>query len=170
MTTATDARCWRSIPRRRGPVCLATLTSVVLAGTGCGAQSGTGKTSPTPASEAPPAYVTAPPTHEQQLVEQGAQLVIVDGCSACHLQARRERLAPDFASFAGHRVTLTNGQRLLVDEHFLITALSQPGKYSIRGYDPHPMIHAITSLALSSKPQQVAALAAFIEQSGPEAG
>ena len=94
--------------------------------------------------------------------------MVIDGCSACHLMSRQRRSAPSFASFAGHRVALTNGRHALVDEHFLITALSHPGKYAIRGYDPRPMIHTIKRLALSNKPQQVAALAAFIEQIGPE--
>jgi cytochrome c oxidase subunit 2 len=115
-----------------------------------------------------PRYVSEPFTHEQQLIEQGARLVIADGCSACHLNASKRSIAPSFASFAGHRVTLRDGRSVLVDEQFLREALLDPSRTLIRGYDPAPMLAALARLHLSSEPQQVAALAAFIEQIGPE--
>jgi cytochrome c oxidase subunit II len=115
-----------------------------------------------------PSYVTEPFTHEQQLVEQGARLVIADGCSACHLAATRKGFAPSFASFAGHRVTLSDGRSVVVDEHFLRGGLLHPGGSEIEGYDPAPMLAAVKRLRLGGQPEQVAALAAFIEQIGPE--
>jgi hypothetical protein len=135
---------------------------------GCGASRGTSSQGPLVATA--PAYISEPFTHQQRLVEQGARLIVSDGCSACHLEAVRRLLAPSFTRFAGHRVTLTNGRRVLVDERFIREALLHPGDAQIRGYDPVPMLRAIMRLRLSSHPQQAAALAAFIEQIGPEPG
>jgi hypothetical protein len=137
--------------------------------TGCGTGSGPGTASQRAASAAP-AYVTEPFTQQQQLVEQGARLVVADGCSACHLLASKGSIAPSFSSFAGHHVTLTDGHAVLVDEHFLREALLHPRSAEIKGYEPGPMLAALRRLRLAGKPRQVAALAAFIEQIGPEPG
>lgn len=115
-----------------------------------------------------PGYVTEPFTHEQQLIEQGARLIVADGCAACHLGASARRIAPSFSSFAGHRVTLAGGRRVLVDEPFVRAGLLHPREHEIAGYDPAPMLAALARLRLGSQPAQVAALAAFIEQVGPE--
>jgi len=77
-------------------------------------------------------------------------------------------IGPSLASFAGHDVTLAGGHRMLVDERFLREALRDPRGNQIRGYDPTPMVRAVERLHLSGRPQQIAALAAFIEQIGPE--
>jgi hypothetical protein len=115
-----------------------------------------------------PAYVVEPFSHEQQLVEQGARLVVADGCAACHLSARGKAIAPSFASFAGHRVELADGRSAVVEERFLREGLDDPRRLVIRGYAVAPMLAAVRRLQLASHPQQVAALAAFIEQVGPE--
>jgi hypothetical protein len=117
-----------------------------------------------------PAYITAPFTHEEQLVEQGARLAVADGCTACHLMGKSQSVGPDFAGFAGHTVTLAEGRRVLVDEDFLREGLLHPDKAELKGYDPAPMLAAVRRLHLSGEPGQVAALAAFIEQIGPEQG
>ncbi len=117
-----------------------------------------------------PAYVTAPFTHEEQLVEQGAHLAVADGCTACHLVGRSHSLGPDFAGFAGHAVALADGRRRIVDERFLHEGLEHPEQAELRGYDAAPMLAAVKRLHLASEPGQVAALAAFIEQIGPEEG
>jgi hypothetical protein len=136
----------------------------MLAGCGAGGSSrGTASSSSTA-----PSYVTEPFTHQQQLVEQGARLAVADGCAACHLDAAGRGIAPSFASFAGHRVTLADGRRVLVDERFIRAGLLHPGENEIEGYDPAPMLKAIGRLRLTDDPGQVAALTAFIEQIGPE--
>jgi len=122
-----------------------------------------------PGTTGVPAYVVEPFSHEQQLVEQGARLVVSDGCAACHLAAQGKAIAPSFASFAGHRVELTDGRTVLVDERFLREGLLNPRRTLVKGYAPAPMLAALRRLHLASHPQQVAALAAFIEQVGPEA-
>jgi hypothetical protein len=135
---------------------------------GCGA-SGKASSQDSLTSTAP-AYASEPFTAQQQLIEQGAHLVVSDGCSACHLNATGRSIAPSFASFAGHRVTLADGHRVLVNERFVREALLHPGKTQIKGYDPALMLAATGRLNLAGHPQQVAALAAFIEQIGPEPG
>jgi hypothetical protein len=134
---------------------------------GCGTSGGRGSSGAASATE--PSYVLAPFTHQQQLVQRGARLYVAEGCSACHsIGSRRGGLGPSFAVLAGNRVTLADGRRVLVDERFLRAALTDPGGSEVRGYAPGPMLAAIRRLRLRSDPGAVAALAAFIEQIGPE--
>ena len=154
-------------PRRTCAVGGLLAGALALALCGCGSGSGA-PSAPAARSTALPAYVTEPFTHEQQLVEQGAQLVVADGCAACHLIASAHGVAPSFSSFAGHRVTLAGGRGVLVDERFVREGLLHPREHEIAGYDPAPMLAAVARVHLAEHPQQAAALAAFIEQVGPE--
>jgi hypothetical protein len=138
--------------------------ALLLALTGCSA----GSASAGRSSSSVPSYVTEPFTHEQQLVAQGAPLIVGDGCASCHLNATAKGIAPSFSSFAGHRVTLTDGRHVLVDEQFVREGLLHPQANALKGYDAAPMLAALERLHLASHQQQVAALAAFIEQVGPE--
>lgn len=147
---------------------LLTTAMLLLSLTGCGTSGHTSSQGSLASTE--PSYVSEPFTHQQQLIQQGAHLVVADGCSASHLTPAGRRIAPSFANLAGHRVTLTDGRRVLVDEHFLREALRNPENAQIKGYDPALMRRAIRHLRLASHPQQVAALAALIEQIGPEPG
>jgi hypothetical protein len=115
-----------------------------------------------------PSYVTEPFSQQQQLIEQGARLVISDGCAACHLSARGKAIAPSFASFAGHHITLADGRTVLVDERFLREGLLDPRRDAMKGYDPAAMLAAVARLHLGGDRNRVAALAAFIEEVGPE--
>jgi hypothetical protein len=159
MLTPRDSR-----PRRKRSALLitASLLACILGGCSSGSTTGGSRT-----EASTPSYVTEPPTHQQSLVNKGAQLVVADGCSACHLNAT-SKLAPSFASFAGDYVTLVNGRHTLVDERFLREAMLDPRATLIRGYDPTPMLAALRRLHLGEHPGQVTALAAFIEQIGPE--
>ncbi len=151
-------------------VCSLLAAALALALCACGSGSGASGAGDAGRSTTVPAYVTEPFTHEQRLVEQGARLVVADGCSACHLIASARGVAPSFSSFAGHRVTLVGGRSVLVDELFVREGLLQPREHEIAGYDPAPMLAAVARVRLAEHPQQVAALAAFIEQVGPEPG
>jgi hypothetical protein len=148
-------------PGRGARALLAGAVLTLLAGCGAGGRSST--------STVPP-YVSEPFTHQQQLIEQGAHLVVADGCSSCHLNATAHNIAPSFASFAGHPVTLADGHRVIVGERFITEALLHPDRTQIKGYHPALMLAATRHLNLPDHPQQVAALAAFIEQIGPEPG
>ena len=105
---------------------------------------------------------------QQQRIAAGARLIVADGCAACHLGARP--LGPSFESFAGHVVRLAQGGRVLVDERFLREALTNPVRDALAGYDSAPMRAAVARLRLAREPRQVAQLAAFIEEVGPEPG
>lgn len=139
---------------------------LVLALAGCGTAA-THDSASTSASSTP-AYVTAPFDQEQKLVAKGAQLVVSDGCAACHLNAHASGLGPDFDSFAGHHVKLRDGREVHVDERFVREGLLNPTANELEGYDPKPMLMALARLHLRGQPAQVRALAAFIEQVGPE--
>jgi hypothetical protein len=145
---------------------IAFVSAPMLAGCGAsGPSSGAGSSS----SSVPP-YITAPFTHEEKLVEQGARLAVADGCTACHLVGKSQSIGPDFAGFAGRAVTLADGRRVLVDERFLREGLEHPAQAELKGYDAAPMLAAVKHLHLAGESSQVAALAAFIEQIGPEEG
>jgi hypothetical protein len=146
------------------------LGALLLALSGCGgnATMGGGASSSGSHASTVPAYITEPFSHQQQLIEQGARLVIADGCAACHLSAKGKAIAPSFASFAGHHITLTDGRTVLVDERFLREGLLYPSRDAIKGYDAASMLAAVKRAHLSSEPRQIAALAAFIEEVGPE--
>ena len=122
------------------------------------------------ASPPEPQEQIAPLTHNEQLINEGARLVVAYGCAVCHLEGAKTSPGPNFDSFAGHRVTLADGRRVLIDEGFLQRALLHPAANSIRGYRSAPMISALARLDLAHHPQQVEALAAFMEQVGPETG
>lgn len=143
------------------------LAAGALALAGCGG-SGSSASASRAGTESVPRYVSEPPTQEQQLVERGAPLVVADGCAACHLLASGRRIAPSFTSLAGHRVTLADGRHVLVDERFLREALRRPAAFAMKGYDAAPMIAAVKRAHLASDPRAIEALAAFIEQVGPE--
>jgi hypothetical protein len=154
--------------RARLPRQLAGLTAtLIVAGlpAGCGGASATAT-----ATESVPAYVTSPPTRQQQLVREGAQIAVVDGCTVCHLMSARRSLGPTFTSLAGHRIALDDGRSVLVDERFVKEVLTDPRTPAMRGYDPRLMSRALAHLHvdLAAHPHQVAALAAFIEEVGPE--
>ncbi|HYB22300.1 MAG TPA: hypothetical protein VED41_00785 [Solirubrobacteraceae bacterium] len=145
-------------------VALVCTLALVLAGCGAGGSANVHSAARTGV----PGYVTTPFTAEQKLIEQGARLVVSDGCAACHLDATAPGFAPDFNSFAGHRVSLRDGRSVLVDESFVREGLLDPAAAELAGYDPAPMLAALAHLHLTGEPAQVRALAAFIEQVGPE--
>jgi cytochrome c551/c552 len=119
-------------------------------------------------TESVPAYVTEPFSRQEQLVAQGAHLAVADGCTACHLSGAGKGVGPSFSSFAGHTVKLVDGRSAVVDESYVRTGLADPRAAEIKGYNPAPMLAALARAHLSAHPTQIAALAAFIEQVGPE--
>jgi hypothetical protein len=153
-------------PTNTAAAAILACTMALAALSGCG--SGGSSTQPGATTSSAPAYAAEPYTPQQQRVRRGAHLVVADGCSACHLDSADPRLAPSFTSLAGHRVTLIDGHRVLVNERFLRDALLHPGTTEVRGYDPAPMLAAVGRLRLADHPAQVAALVAFMEQIGPE--
>lgn len=153
--------------RAGAPRALAALAAAALLA-GC---AGAGR-APAVQSASPPETQesVAPLEHNEQLVNQGAKLVVADGCAACHLEGAKTSPGPNFDSVAGHTVTLANGRRVFVDERFLRQALLDPGANAVKGYPSAPMIRALARLDLAAHPQQTEDLIAFMEQVGPETG
>lgn len=168
----------RTAHRRLGAVraaiaLLAALGASTLVGCAATARTVTSTDARTTAAPSPTQadpHAAEPFTAQEQLVARGARLVVADGCAACHLMAAARSGAPAFMTFAGHTVTLADGRRVLVDERFLRGGLLHPRAAEIAGYDPAPMIAALAPLQLAAHPAQVRALAAFIEEIGPEPG
>jgi cytochrome c551/c552 len=140
--------------------------AALLLAAGCGASGASSGARSTAVAE--PSYAQEPFTGQERRVERGARLYVADGCSACHAIGGRRGLGPSFAKLAGSRVTLADGRRVLVSERFLRAALVDPAGAEVRGYPAAPMLAAVRRLALAGNPAAVAALAAFIEQIGPE--
>lgn len=152
---------------------IARVALVLLAGvlpllTGCGAGGSATTASVESASPPEPEVASDPLTLQERRVAQGARLAVSDGCTACHLNGGRRTVGPDFASFAGHRVALVDGRRVIVDAHFLTQGLVHPANNVVRGYLAGPMLDAMRRLRLEDNPAQIAALVAFIQQIGPE--
>jgi len=142
------------------------IAALALAAAGCGASSPHAGSSQTPTNV--PAYVNEPFSHQQQLIAAGGRLIVTYGCAACHLAHGASASAPSFASFAGHKVRLADGRSVLVDEPFLRKSIADPAAFPLAGYSERPMLDAVAHLGLARRPQQVAELAAFIEEVGPE--
>ncbi len=156
-----------SPPPARPAACALALLLVgcLVAACGSGARPGSAGRG----TQSVPAYVSAPFSAQQQRIAAGARLIVSDGCSVCHLQGAGTRAAPSFESLAGHRVTLADGRSVLVDEALLRASLLDPAAYALKGYAAGAMLRALAHLGLARHPQQVADLAAFIEEIGPEA-
>lgn len=150
------------------PLPRAALSALALLAVGalCGCGGGARSTGSASTASTLPSYASEPFTPEQLLIEKGARLVVADGCSACHLSASAGHAAPSFMSMAGHRVKLTDGRDVLIEEGLIRQALRRPAAIAMAGYDPAPMIRAVQRAHLDAP--EIAQLAAFIEQVGPE--
>lgn len=116
----------------------------------------------------PPSGGAVTPTPLQQRIEQGGRLFASEGCGTCHQIGGSQVAGPNFEHFAGHDVKLAGGGHAVVDEAFLSRALTDPGAPQLAGWDSAPMRAALIAHRLPASPRKAAALAAFIEQIGPE--
>jgi len=149
----------------RSASCATLIAALALAAVGCGGRS---HAAGSQTATSVPAYVREPFTHQQQLIAAGGRLIVTYGCAACHLAHGASASAPSFQSFAGHQVRLADGRTVLVDEPFLRKAIVDPAAFPLAGYSERAMLAAVARLGLARRPQQVAELAAFIEEVGPE--
>jgi hypothetical protein len=139
-------------------------------GTGCGSATTRTAGVSAPAQDAghTPAPPSTPLSSHEKLIAEGAPLATKDGCSTCHMLSAGARLGPSFYNFAGHDVKLADGQAVLVDEAFVEHALEDPGSEPISGYNPRLMWRTLERLHVHLTHRQIEALAAFVEQIGPE--
>jgi len=139
-----------------------------LAAAGCGGNAGTTAGATGAAAGGAPPPVSSPLTPHEQLIAAGGNLAISDGCSTCHMAARSGRLGPSFYDFAGHAVQLANGRTVLVDEAFVKRELEHPEGEPMSGYNPRLMWNTMRRLHVHLNRHAIDALAAFVEQIGPE--
>jgi cytochrome c oxidase subunit 2 len=74
-------------------------------------------------------------TSGMSLAQNGERLFASMGCNACHTGAANAR-GPNLAGVYGTRLTLTNGQQVLVNDAYLRDAILNPSEHVTAGYNP----------------------------------
>ncbi|MGE5273582.1 MAG: c-type cytochrome [Verrucomicrobiota bacterium] len=93
----------------------------------------------------------------------GKELFTADACSGCHTLDGGAGAGPTMAGLAGGTVTLDDGSTVTADDAYLAKAITDPDAQIVKGYAKGVMSGAISSFGLRGKPQDVAALVAFIK-------
>ncbi|HAW79021.1 MAG TPA: cytochrome c oxidase subunit II [Balneola sp.] len=68
-------------------------------------------------------------------VEQGEQLVQLQGCTTCHSDDGSRLIGPAFKGLWGSEETLTDGSTVTVDENYLRESILNPGAKIVESYD-----------------------------------
>jgi hypothetical protein len=79
------------------------------------------------------------------------------------IAGRQGRRGPDGQGVAGSRVQLSDGSTVTADDAYLAKASTDADAEIVKGYQKAVMAGAISSFGLANKPQDVAALVAFIK-------
>jgi cytochrome c oxidase subunit 2 len=74
-------------------------------------------------------------TSGMSLAQNGERLFASMGCNACHTGADNAR-GPNLAGVYGTKLTLTNGQQVLVNDAYLRDAILNPSEHVTAGYNP----------------------------------
>ena len=93
---------------------------------------------------------------------RGQQLYTADACSSCHSLTGANGVGPTFKGLAGSTVTLSDGSTIRADDAYLAKSITDPDAEIVKGFQKGVMLAAISSFDLNGKPQDVAALVAFI--------
>ena len=96
-------------------------------------------------------------------VATGKELFAADACSGCHSLDGSAGAGPTMAGLAGGKVVLDDGSTVTADDAYLAKAITDPDAQIAKGYTKGVMSGAISSFGLNGKPQDVAALVAFIK-------
>ena len=94
---------------------------------------------------------------------RGKQLFTADGCMSCHSLDGAPGVGPTVKGLGGNRVQLSDGSTVTADDAYLAKAITDPDAEIVKGYQKGVMAGAISSFGLANKPQDVAALVAFIK-------
>lgn len=122
-------------------------------------------------SAAPPATTALPPPASGTgtgggrggTAAQGQSLFTADGCSSCHSLDGTNGVGPTLKGLAGSTVTLSDGSTTTANDAYLARSITDPDAQIVQGFQKGVMAAAISSFGLTGKPQDVAALVAFIK-------
>ena len=109
---------------------------------------------------------TAPPTTTQSSsapVVLGRRLFTANACGGCHSLTGASGAGPTVKGLAGKQVELSDGRSITADDAYLTKAITDPDAELVKGYQKGVMSTSISSFGLAGKPQDVAALVAFIK-------
>ena len=96
-------------------------------------------------------------------VALGQQLFTADGCAGCHSLSGSKGVGPALNGLAGSTVALSDGSTITADDAYLARSITEPDAQIVQGSQKGVMPAAIASFDLTGKPQDVAALVAFIK-------
>lgn len=106
---------------------------------------------------------TAPTTTAGGTAALGEQLFSSDGCASCHSLTGSAGVGPSVKGLAGSTVQLSDGSTVTADDAYLTRSITDPNAQIVKGYQAGIMSSAIASFDLAGKPQDVAAIVAFIK-------
>jgi len=122
-----------------------------------------------PAETTPPATETQPTEtapSQTELVARGEGLWSSTGCAGCHSLDGAAGVGPTMQGLAGSTVTLDDGSTVTADDAYLEQAIVDPDAQVSEGYKAGIMSGAVASQKFDTRPEDVAALVAFIEKQG----
>ena len=123
----------------------------------------------TPAETTPPATETQPTEtapSQAELVARGEGLWSSTGCAGCHSLDGAAGVGPTMQGLAGSTVTLDDGSTVTADDAYLEQAIVDPDAQVSEGYKAGITSGAVASQKFDTRPEDVAALVAFIEKQG----
>jgi cytochrome c oxidase subunit 2 len=154
-----------TVPRPRwrspAPLLIGAALSLTCA-TACGG-GGSSSSTPTPTAKAK-STPTATATSSGGTAAQGKALYASKGCQACHSIDGSKRVGPTWKGLAGSSVKLTTGKTVKADDTYLTTAIEDPDKQIVSGYQKGVMSATIKKGSIS--PTDAKALVAYIKSLG----
>ena len=153
-----------------GAIILGLLVAAYAIGYHSGQVHSRAATSASPATVAPTTTTTTarsaspgPVQGTSALVARGKSLFNTDSCAGCHSLSGARGVGPSLKGVAGSKVTLTNGQTITADDAYLEQSIANPDAQVVKGYTAGAMSAAIASYNLSTKPDDIRALVAFMK-------
>ena len=122
---------------------------------------GSEKASTAPRETVPRPATTAPAGGTAAV--RGKQLFAADGCSSCHSLDGAAGVGPTVKGLAGNQIELSDGSTVTADGAYLAKAITDPDAEIVKGYQKGVMAATTSGFGLAEKPQDVAALVAFIK-------
>lgn len=122
-----------------------------------------------PAETTPPATETQPAetgASQADLVARGEELWSSAGCAGCHSLDGSAGVGPTMKGLAGSTVTLDDGSTVTADDAYLERAIVDPDAQVPEGFKAGIMSGAVASQKFDTRPDDVAALVAFVKSQG----